>query len=104
MSAGYSAHRRREREIIFRGLNSWIASSKGKMEQNAIGRATLCVFKKAVWKVYYWHSPPLNFTAIDFLQYAKTHTERVAKPSSELTPSSSTDLAIVGALSIQIVC
>lgn len=49
------------REIIFWGLNSWIASSKGKMEQNTIGEAMLCIFKKAVWKVYYWHSPPLNF-------------------------------------------
>lgn len=49
------------REIILLGLNSWIASSKGKMEQSAIGGAMLCIFKKTVWKVYYWHSPALNF-------------------------------------------
>lgn len=34
------------REIIFWGLNSWIASSKGKMEQNAIGRGRALYFQE----------------------------------------------------------
>lgn len=34
------------REIIFWGLNSWIASSKGKMEQKAIGGGHAFVFSR----------------------------------------------------------
>lgn len=68
-------------------FKSWL--KKNKKRRTPMVR--LCIFKKAGGKVYRWHSEPFNFSAQQISYSMQRHRERVAAPSSELTPSSGSD-------------